>query len=160
MLLQNNQRLHPQLRETGCYFLTLLWFIEKVRGYQFEPEEANAIFEICMKYDSVSSEARIINPDAVIRTALRVAKLEESPRIVQIGQRLGTVETFWSWVPKETKPDLFAAMESTGGKYKTHWVSLKDDASKIIDYDSYNFTRVGEKTKASRIVYYKVMEGR
>ena len=75
MILQKDKRLIPELREAGCYFMSICFLLNKYQGTEWSPELINEFYQkVAAKgfvladedFTSVSDyDATIKNPEAI-----------------------------------------------------------------------------------------------
>lgn len=153
MLLQNNLKILPKLRDLGCYALSLGSLVEEETGYEFSADEINEVWLVSNSKNYINDRDFIINPDGLLKE-YRYRTGIPFISVVQVGEEKDGRTVFWQWAEKQklTDYDYVIEMRLTGGKHGTHFVLC--NARKELLFDSYSFKEYDSKP-SGRYIFYK-----
>jgi hypothetical protein len=69
MILQTDSRLKSDIREFGCYFMSILWFAVKYVQIELDTQLINDIYQTCFSYNYIGDECWIKDPDRIFQIA-------------------------------------------------------------------------------------------
>jgi hypothetical protein len=67
MILQRDERLRKEIQEEGCYFMSILFLVNKHTNIKLSPEFINQVFEILVSVGAMSSDCYILDPEAIFQ---------------------------------------------------------------------------------------------
>lgn len=77
MILQRDKRLLPEIQKQGCYFMSLLFFINKFTNNRWTTDSINGFYKAMVEMDYIHADsdftrvdiedATIINPERILR---------------------------------------------------------------------------------------------
>jgi hypothetical protein len=155
MLLQNNLKLLPKLRDLGCYALSLGALIEIETAYEFSADEINDVWLASTQKNYIDTKDRIVNPDGILKE-YRYRTGIPFVTFAQVGQEMDGRIIFWNWAEKQDLTDYEYAIEMrlTNGKHGTHFVLC--NARKELLFDSYSFKEYNFKPSGRYLFYKKI----
>ncbi len=65
MILQTDKRLVPQINEYGCYFMSILFLVNKHTGLQLSPRKINGLYHEIIDRGFMDKNCYINNPQAI-----------------------------------------------------------------------------------------------
>jgi hypothetical protein len=67
MILQTDSRLNAQINASGCYWMSLLWWGNKLAGREYDPDEIELLYKWHVDSDWMRPNLYIQRPDEILR---------------------------------------------------------------------------------------------
>jgi hypothetical protein len=65
MILQRDPRLRQEIQEYGCYYMSILFLVNKYTNFPFSAELINDLYHVFNKAGWMDQECTILNPNAI-----------------------------------------------------------------------------------------------
>lgn len=65
MILQRHPDLNLQIRERGCYFMSILYHVEHIRGIEFLPDAVNSLYQLIVNLGHMEKDCYILRPEEI-----------------------------------------------------------------------------------------------
>ena len=75
MILQRDTRLLPEIREQGCYYMCILFFINKYTNYPWTPNEINEFYKTMVHIGAIQADGDFTTVDADDSTIINPSKI-------------------------------------------------------------------------------------
>lgn len=66
MILQKDSRLNTAINKYGCYFMSLLWWVNKKVGYEFDPREISRLYNIFIDREDMRRDCFVHRPKRIL----------------------------------------------------------------------------------------------
>lgn len=66
MILQWDSRLNREINRYGCYYMSLLWWVNKKTGYQFDPKEILRLYGVFIDREAMEKDCYIKDPCGIL----------------------------------------------------------------------------------------------
>jgi hypothetical protein len=67
MILQTDRRLRSEIRDYGCYFMSILWHVVRLTGLALDTDIINALYIMCVNFKWMDNNCKILDPQAIFR---------------------------------------------------------------------------------------------
>ena len=65
MILQRDERLKKQIQDEGCYFMSILFLVNKYTNIKLSTEFINQIFDVLVSVKAMSPDCYILDPEDI-----------------------------------------------------------------------------------------------
>ena len=65
MILQRHPDLNLNIRERGCYYMSILYHVEQIRGLDFDADFINTAYQLLVNRRDMEKNCYILRPDAI-----------------------------------------------------------------------------------------------
>lgn len=67
MILQTDSRLKRDIQRYGCYFLSILYLVNKYTGYELDCNKINTLYDNLLELGYIKDNCYIVNPTAIFK---------------------------------------------------------------------------------------------